>query len=174
MIQVNSAIGAFASPYLVYALSSFLCLPWSSVHLPFVSFLPSSGLHFFLSTVPTQQVGYFWLLFPPHPISYAHSPLLINPFTSINLLFDLLYCDTPTFALALDLKLTPIHCILLSSVLLFLPCSSSLRPTRPSGLSSGYPLLMHTVIPLLSDSSCTVAISLISAISLAVLAFLLF
>ena len=102
----NLAVRPFGSPYLLSESSLFFHLPLSGVHLPFVSFLPTLWLHFFLSTVPMWHAGYFWLLYSPHLICYTHSTSLSNPIpshslTSISLHFDLLYDDVSTLALAL-------------------------------------------------------------------------
>lgn len=122
--EPNSAVRTFGSLRLLSE-SSFLHLPRSSAHLPFVSFLSTFWLYFFLSTVPMWPAGYFWLLYSPHLIPYTHSTSLINliPYhsvASINLLSNLLYHDTLALARDLvfteqysfmDLKLRPISLI---------------------------------------------------------------
>lgn len=150
----------------------FLQLPWSGVHLPFVSFVPSFWLHFFLSTVSIWQVDYFWFLYSPYLIPYSRSTSLINPIpchslTSINLF--LIYCSitSPLLPLPLSLQnqiplwiwswdssLWPLHAALSSAPLPFWSTFTPFLPTHPSGLFSGYSLLIHTMVPLLlSDSS---------------------
>lgn len=192
----NSAVRPFGSPYLLSKSSSFLHSPWSGVHLPFVPFLPSFWLHFFLSTVPMRQAGYFWLLYSPRLIPYTHSTSLINPIpyhslTSINLLFNLLYNDVPTLALALvfteqysfmDLKLRPIS---LATAYCPHQCSSSF-PIHTHSFPSHPPLwaflwlllcwstpssLCSPLIHLLNPRTAMTT-SLILAISLTALAFI--
>lgn len=139
----NSAVRTFGSLRLLSE-SSFLHLPRSSAHLPFVSFLPTFRLYFFLPTAPVWPAAYVWLLYSPHLIPYTHSTPLINliPYhslASINLLSSLLYHDTLALALDLvfteqysfmDLKLRLFdHGMLLSAVLLSLPIRTHSFPS---------------------------------------------